>query len=30
MKTDPQTFKAYVDDFLDRYVPGFGLAQTAE
>jgi dipeptidyl aminopeptidase/acylaminoacyl peptidase len=30
MKTDPVTFKAYMDDFLDRYVPGFGLAQTAE
>jgi dipeptidyl aminopeptidase/acylaminoacyl peptidase len=30
MKTDPETFKVYMDDFLDRYVPGFGLAQTAE
>ena len=30
MKTDPVTFKAYMDDFLDRYVPGFGLAETEE
>jgi dipeptidyl aminopeptidase/acylaminoacyl peptidase len=28
MKTDPETFKAYMDDFLDRYVPGFGLVET--
>jgi dipeptidyl aminopeptidase/acylaminoacyl peptidase len=27
MKTDPETFKAYMDDFLDRYVPGFGLTE---
>jgi dipeptidyl aminopeptidase/acylaminoacyl peptidase len=27
MKTDPVTFKAYMDDFLDLYVPGFGLAE---
>jgi len=28
MKTDPETFKVYMDDFLDRYVPGFGLVET--
>lgn len=27
MKTDPVTFTVYMDDFLDRYVPGFGLAE---
>ena len=27
MKTDPETFRAYMDDFLDRYVPGFGLTE---
>jgi fermentation-respiration switch protein FrsA (DUF1100 family) len=27
MRTDPVTFKGYMDDFLDRYVPGFGLAE---
>jgi fermentation-respiration switch protein FrsA (DUF1100 family) len=30
MKTDPVTFKAYMDDFLDRYVPGFGLKRSTE
>jgi pimeloyl-ACP methyl ester carboxylesterase len=30
MKTDPETFKAYMDDFLDRYAPGFGLLETEE
>jgi fermentation-respiration switch protein FrsA (DUF1100 family) len=25
MRTDPVTFKAYMDDFLDLYVPGFGI-----
>jgi fermentation-respiration switch protein FrsA (DUF1100 family) len=27
MKKDPETFEAYMDDFLDKYVPGFGLAE---
>jgi dipeptidyl aminopeptidase/acylaminoacyl peptidase len=27
MKIDPETFKTYVDDFLDRYVPGYGLVE---
>jgi pimeloyl-ACP methyl ester carboxylesterase len=27
MRTDPATFKAYMDDFLDQYVPGFGLTE---
>jgi dipeptidyl aminopeptidase/acylaminoacyl peptidase len=27
MNTGPETFKAYVDDLLDRYVPGFGPAE---
>jgi hypothetical protein len=27
MKTDPDTFRVYMDDFLDRYVPGFGLTE---
>jgi fermentation-respiration switch protein FrsA (DUF1100 family) len=30
MKTDPETFKAYMDDFLGQYVPGFGLVKTEE
>ena len=30
MKTDPVTFRAYMDDFLGQYVPGFGLVQTEE
>ena len=30
MKTDPVTFKAYINDFLHRYVPHFGLAETEE
>jgi len=28
IKTDPETFKAYMDDFLSRYVPEFGLVGT--
>jgi dipeptidyl aminopeptidase/acylaminoacyl peptidase len=28
MKKDPTTFKAYMDDFLDKYVPSFDLAET--
>ena len=28
MKTDPETFKAYMEGFLARYVPGFGLVET--
>jgi len=27
MKTDPETFKSYMDDFLDHYLPGFGLVE---
>jgi dipeptidyl aminopeptidase/acylaminoacyl peptidase len=30
MKTDPVTFKAYMDDFLGQYVPGFGLVEAEE
>lgn len=30
IKTDPETFKEYVNDFLERYVPGFGLVETEE
>jgi pimeloyl-ACP methyl ester carboxylesterase len=27
IKTDPETFEAYMDDFLGRYAPGFGLVE---
>jgi hypothetical protein len=30
MKTDPGALKAYMDDFLNRYAPGFGVVETQE